>query len=287
MNTDASPPIIVPASWAALDLASLKGVLLVIGASDSGKSTFVAWLYRQLSQAGGAVALLDGDVGQSHAGLPTTLTLVWPPNQRTYWFIGDISPRGRMLPLVVGAGRLARRAREAGARTIIVDTTGLIAPWHGGANLKHALVDQLEPTVLFALRQGDELEPILAPLRHLPRPRLIELPVTDVVNRRDVATRQAHRARAFRRYFAAAGLLRLSLNQVGVFGGSALAPGRLLALQDEQGFALALGVIERHDPDRAELVVRTPLTDVRPVVSIRLGAIGVQLDTGRDFRPGR
>lgn len=277
--------ITVPNEWSDLDLAALRGPLLIIGAPDSGKSTFAHWLHGELARAGRRVALLDGDVGQNELGPPTALTLALP--ELVHWFVGDVSPRGRMLPLVVGAGRLARRALEAGAKTVIVDTTGLVQAMHGGVALKHALVDQLQPEALLAFRRGDELEGILAPLRCLPRPRVIELPVCQAVRRRETAERQAHRAEAFRRYFDGAGVVRLSLRGRAVFGGQALAPRRLLALQDADGLALALGVIVAHNQARDELDVRAPLKDLRAVASVQLGAIGVDVATGREVRPSR
>jgi polynucleotide 5'-hydroxyl-kinase GRC3/NOL9 len=288
--------------------------LLVVGAPNTGKSTFAHWLFECLVQSGQSVAFLDGDVGQSVLGPPTTLTLALPsrppaPNPQspisnpqhlhlrqseaqvqvylTSWFVGDVSPRGRMLPLVVGAGRLARRALEAGAETIVVDTTGLVDPAHGGVALKHALVDQLQPTALFALQQVGELEPLLAPLRKLPRPRVVEFAVSDAVRQRGVEARQTHRAAAFRRYFAGAKTMRLSLRGRAIFDGRAFAPQRLLALQDADGFALALGVVVAHDEGRDELHICTPITDTAAVASLRLGVIGVDVATGRDFRPGR
>jgi polynucleotide 5'-hydroxyl-kinase GRC3/NOL9 len=302
MNTDEHRSVSIPAAWSALDLDPLSGVLLIVGAPDSGKSTFARWLCERLAQAGGSVAFLDGDVGQSTLGPPTTMTLALPartapqglsalaqqvPRSLTAWFVGDVSPRGRMLPLVVGAGRLVRRALEAGAGTVVVDTTGLVDPVHGGVALKHALVDQLQPTTLWALRRAGELEALLAPLRHLPRPRVVELPVSEAVRRRNVEARRAHRASAFRRYFAGSGVLRLSLRGRALFAGRTLAPRRLLALQDSAGFVLALGVIVDYDEAREELDVCTPLSETDAVASVHLGAIGVDADTGREFRPGR
>ncbi len=286
MNPDQHGSIIVPAIWSQVEVMTLDGVLLVIGAPDSGKSTFACWLFERLTQTGRRVAFLDGDVGQSTIGLPTTLTLK-DLKGLVHWFVGDVSPRGRMLPLVVGSGRLARRALASGAETIVVDTTGLIDPVSGGVALKHALVDELQPTTLFALQRRDELAPILNPLRRLPRPRVVELPVSAAAQQRTVEARQAHRAAAFRRYFAGSGVLRLPLRGRAVFDGRTLAPHRLLALQDAAGFALALGVIEKFDPSRVELFIRTPLADATAVASLRLGVVGVDAETGRDFRPGR
>lgn len=289
-------PVVVPQAWADLDLAALRGVLLIVGAPNTGKSTFAQWLFDRLAQTGEPTAFLDGDVGQSTLGPPTTLTLALPAKASevskdfqslVHWFVGDVSPRGRMLPLVVGAGRLAWRAQEAGFKTLVVDTTGLVDPAQGGVALKQALVDQLQPTMLFAFQRAGALEPILAPLRRLPHPRVVDLPVTSAVRRRDVATRQRHRAGAFRRYFAGAETLCLSLRGRAVFDGRTFAPRRLLALQDADGFTLALGVVVSYHEAREQLDVRTPLTTPDAVASIRLGAIGVDAATGREFRPGR
>lgn len=293
--------IVVPSAWLDLDFAALYGVLLVIGAPDTGKSTFAHWLFHRLAGRvrDRPIAFLDGDVGQSVLGPPTTLTLGLPVSSSqafqvstdfgnlVRWFVGDVSPRGRMLPLVVGAGRLTQRALDAGAGTVVMDTTGLVERAQGGVALKHALVDQLQPTTLFAFQRARELEPILAPLRRLPRPSVVELPVIDVVRRRDVQTRQSHRANAFRRYFAEAGVLRLPLGGRAIFGGLTFAPRRLLALQDAAGFVLALGAVLAFDEAAKELTIRAPLVNADAVASVHLGAIGVDTQTGREFRPGR
>lgn len=288
-----SSQIVVSQTWRDLDLDSLQGVLLVVGAPDTGKSTFARWLFEQLrARRAEPLGWLDCDVGQNSLGAPTMLSLALAPSpgaplDLTHWFVGDVSPRGRMLPLVVGAGRLVGRGLAAGARVLVVNTTGLIDPAYGGVALKHALVDQLQPTAVLAFQRWGELEPILVPLRCLAGLRLVELPVSEAVRRRDVPARQANRAQAFQHYFEGAEVLRLPLRHLALFDGGVLAPGRLLALQDAAGFALALGVVVRHSQGEETLSVRTPLKDPGPVVSLRLGAIGLDAATGQEFRPGR
>lgn len=289
--------VVVPAKWRALELAKLHGVLLVVGASDTGKSSFAHWLFRRLTESGRRSAYLDGDVGQSSLGPPTTITLGFPPRTAdergtnpefgrplARWFVGDVTPRGRMLPLVVGMARLVQHAQNSEMDAIVVDTTGLVDQAHGGVALKHALADQLQPTIVYAFQRGDELEPVLAPWRCLPRLDVVELPVSSAVRKRDLRTRQNHRAQVFRRYFARAETVRLSIQGRAVFG-QTLAPRRLVAFQDAEGFAIELGVIAALDGD--VLTVRTPLRDVARVASIHLGAIGVDPYTGCEYRPGR
>ena len=42
------------------------------------------------------------------------------------YFVGSTSPKGHMLPMVIGAMKLVEQARAAGADLIVVDTTGFI-----------------------------------------------------------------------------------------------------------------------------------------------------------------
>ncbi|MCX6029221.1 MAG: Clp1/GlmU family protein, partial [Chloroflexi bacterium] len=149
----------IASSWHHLPAADLAGVILIVGAPDTGKSTLARYLYDRLTAAGRRVALLDGDPGQSTLGPPATMTLAmgeiaplspqpwgeldspqpwgeldssqpwWErdssqpwgeldsPRRRGAggaahrWFVGATSPRGHMLPVLVGAGRLVEAAR--------------------------------------------------------------------------------------------------------------------------------------------------------------------------------
>ena len=48
---------------------------MIIGASDTDKSTLARHLYQELCRRGCRAAYLDADMGQSTLGLPTTLNL--------------------------------------------------------------------------------------------------------------------------------------------------------------------------------------------------------------------
>ena len=67
--------LVIPSQWTHLDVPSLRGTLMVIGASDTGKSTLARHLFQELCRVGVRAAYLDGDVGQSTIGLPTTMTV--------------------------------------------------------------------------------------------------------------------------------------------------------------------------------------------------------------------
>jgi polynucleotide 5'-hydroxyl-kinase GRC3/NOL9 len=138
--------IVVPPQWSRLEMGALRGTVMVIGASDTGKSTLARYLYQAMCREGVPAAYLDADVGQSTLGLPTTSNVALPAGPgddrfpprgaQVRYFVGATTPRGHMLPLVVGAYRLQQKALALGAEAIVVDTTGLVDRSQGGKALK-------------------------------------------------------------------------------------------------------------------------------------------------------
>lgn len=278
----------VPPAWQRLTLHDLAGTLMVIGGPDTGKSTFARYLYGCLCAFHDRVAFIDGDIGQASLGPPTTMTLVvrqpgdegFPPSGTCVrYFVGANSPRGHLLPTVIGAHKLARRARELGATTTVLDTTGLISPAQAGGVLKQAKVDLLQPMAVFAIQRGAELEPLLLPLRRSARTLVVDLPTASAVRCRDVSTRRAHRAAGFRRYFADAGPLEVNWPRLAVFPGPLFSRGRLVALEDVHGFALALGVVLKVDAARRVVLLHTPARSLQGVDALRLGDLWLDPET--------
>jgi polynucleotide 5'-kinase involved in rRNA processing len=287
----ANQPLDLPPTWEQIDL-SATGTLMVIGATDTGKSTFAQYLYRRLCvEPARRVAYLDGDPGQSTLGPPTTMTLAlgkrgddaFPPaGQRWRRFIQATSPRGHMLPMLVGAARLVQAAREAGADVLIYDTSGFVGTPDGGAHLKHAKIELLRPSVVFALQRDQELEAAIAPLRHSRHVRLIELRPSPATQRRDVATRQAHRASQFARYFNGARTLTVDWERLAVFPVPRFSFHQLVALEDAEGFMLALGIVELADMKAKRVTLRAPLASLDGAQALRLGDVTLDPKTFRD-----
>lgn len=281
----------VPRTWEQLHLDKLEGVLMVIGAPDLGKSTLAQYLYRRLCAESPQVAYLDGDPGQSTLGPPATMTLAvnsqgdcsFPPEGQMWRsFTGAVSPRGHMLPLLVGASRLVRAAHRAGAETIIYDTTGLVDPAQGGTALKLAKIDLLRPAVVFALQRGQELESLLVPLRRSRRVRVVDIPPSPARQSRDTPTRQAHRAAQFARYFAPAQPLTVDWRRLAVVPSPRFVLNRLVALEDAAGFTLGLGIVTRNDPRAGQVTLLTPLASLEGVDMLHLGDVVLDPQTFRD-----
>ena len=167
LSLDNHTSIHIPQEWQRFDPASLKGTVMVIGRSDTGKTTLARYLFHQLCRHYGQVGFLDCDVGQSTLGLPTTMTLALSAisGEAFSYFTGSTSPRGHMLPTMVGARKLQEKAQEMGAEAIVVDTTGLVDRAAGGGALKHWKIELLQPSALMSLARGSELEHILWPWR--------------------------------------------------------------------------------------------------------------------------
>ncbi len=64
MNNEMRHSLDIPSSWQRLDEKLLTGVVIVIGSTDAGKSTFVRYLAEKVRNQR-IVAVIDGDIGQT------------------------------------------------------------------------------------------------------------------------------------------------------------------------------------------------------------------------------
>jgi polynucleotide 5'-hydroxyl-kinase GRC3/NOL9 len=267
---------------------------MVLGASDTGKSTLARYLFQGLCQHGRCAAYLDADVGQSTLGLPTTLNLAlagragderFPPQGREVaYFVGATTPRRHMLPQVIGTHRLQQKALALGAEVVVVDTTGLVDQAQGGKALKQWKIELLAPSLVVGLQRRRELEPILWPLRRDARVRSVEeYAVSPYVVQRSREERINRRRKRLAQYLSGAQSMALSLRQLPLYDLERLAEGALLAFQDVEGFVLGLGVVEEADLMKASATVRTPLASLEGVQSLRVGAVHWDLAQGREL----
>lgn len=207
-----------------VEAAATSGVVLVIGASDVGKTTLVTQLASALSQRGASVGVVDADLGQSAIGPPTTvglgrirapLTRLSDAEMIAMHFVGVTSPAANLPGALVGARRMVDGARRAGLAPIVVDTSGLVAGEMGRV-LKQAKIELLDPDLVVCLQRADECEPILRPYQRSSRPAVIRLPVHEAVRRRSAEERRRFRDDRLRTFFAAAKPLTLDLTQVAI-----------------------------------------------------------------------
>lgn len=264
------------------------GAVLLLGASDTGKTTLIeqilsAWSVRP-------IAVVDCDVGQSRLGPPTTVGwgLIdgacegWPRvGVRGIAFTGAVSPEGNVETFLEAVARMVEAAREAAPR-LIVDTTGLV---NGelGVMLKRRKIARLKPDLILALQRERELEETLAAVE--PPTAVERLPVSAQAQRRTLAERAAYRDRQLARYFAAARSQPVALAHTRLMGlGPDWPAGRVecspaslldcvVGLRDAQGADLALGLVRELDSATQRLRVLTPLRDCATVTTLAVGSI--------------
>jgi len=275
--------------WRALSarIDAEGGLALLLGASDSGKTTLARWLMCTLTAAGRRVALVDGDIGQSTVGPPSTAGLAFAaPAQNesvlapvALRFVGAVSPAGQMLPLAVGLKRLAERASAMGAEALLVDTTGFVLG-PSARRFKFHKIDLLTPQHLIALQRDNELEPILRLFEGRKGMAITRLPVSPRVIPRSFQVRRSYRAQRFSDYFRGSSLVELSLNGIGLQGGW-IHSGRPLDPIDLQGLSEELRVPvvwgERVQDEAFLLVRGEPASQGLSLARSRLGVSGVSI----------
>lgn len=199
--------IIPAAGWQELvaRIARDRGIVMLMGESDCGKSTLARYLLAELVGTGLEAALVDADIGQSSLGLPGTVSMAcfrttaeleaYRPER--FVFIGAVSP-ARVIPFLVAETRRLARLGAQRASVVVVDTTGLVTG-NLGLYLKREKVRALNPSLVVALARHDELGPLLAHIGEIPF--MILKPSPDVC-RRSTEARIRFRQAKLAAYFA-------------------------------------------------------------------------------------
>ncbi|HYY45050.1 MAG TPA: Clp1/GlmU family protein [Actinomycetota bacterium] len=277
-------------------LLSAPGVVFLLGAIDTGKTTFGIELLKRARAVGIEAGLVDADVGQSTVGPPTTVGLklaaglddIGPDAVRAadaLAFVGSITPRGHLLSLVTATVKLVLRARAEGCRLVIVDTTGFLSGI-GAQRLKFAKMELVKPDHVVAFTRGGELDPILGIVRRFTPAEMIQISVSPDVLPRTVDERAAFREQRFAGYFAT-GTSRWRVKPT-VFMPTlppefdlALLDGLVVGMEDGKGDCRGIGVLEF---DTSEEVLRMVSPIAEGVRGLRLGSIRIDVG-GRSRGP--
>ncbi len=189
-----------------------------------------------------------------------------------------------MLQILTGAARLTAIARQEGAEAVVYDTTGMVDATGGGILLKHAKVDLLHPEHLFAIQQDKELEPLLEPLGRSHRTAILRIPGSPAAQRIGVPSRRAHRAAQYSRYFSRLNRLQIGWGELAVFPAPAFRTNQLVAMEDQESFALGLGIVEQVNSESCGVTILTPLDSLKDVNALRLGDVAVEPGSFRDWQ---
>jgi polynucleotide 5'-hydroxyl-kinase GRC3/NOL9 len=290
--------ILAPKEWFdVLDvLEKEKGIAIILGTTDTGKSTLAQFLIIHLCQKGLKVALVDADIGQSFLGPPATIglsvfksdpdwqLLLSPPE---IFFVGSTTPEGHFPIHLKGVKRMVDKVPSYGAEVTLVDTTGFILG-EAGKELKRKKIDLLSPRFILALQKSNEIEHVLDHYKENPLYKIVRMPLSDQVKPKSIEERRINRTNKFQEYFKHSVTQELTIEEVQIEG-EVLDPngdvlpfdwalrinGLLIGLKDSHDETLALGVIRNYFEEKKVARVLTPLREMERVKTIQLSSLKV------------
>ncbi len=297
-----TPDVEILPEWrrAADEVLAHPGIVMVLGASDSGKTTLCRLLVEIWRGTGRTVGLVDADIGQASIGPPGTVGLVilppaGSPHSPQLRFVGFTSPARRPFLHLEAIRTLVQQAGSDGAKIVVLDTTGMLM---GGlaVAMKRQKLRALRPRHVLALEREGEAEPILQTVEGQEDLSIHRLPVSSKVVRRTPTARRAYREERYREYFASAAVqdfprenLRFSLQLVADRISGDLAStdldalrGAMLGLHDGEDRLLAVGILQDMDDER--LRVLAPLDRPECVRHVVFGSIRLDAE-GREIGP--
>jgi polynucleotide 5'-hydroxyl-kinase GRC3/NOL9 len=191
------------------EILSAPGVTVVVGATDSGKTSFSAMLANSAVRAGVPAAVVDADMGQSEIGPPTAISMGLVDNeiqslsdivQRKLFFVGYTSPVNHFAPAIVGTKKMVDAAVQSGRTLVIVDTTGFVRG-NLARRLKTYKLQMLEPRHIVALQRKGEAEHFLRLFDTWAGCSVHRLPVAERAHIKPRPLRTQRRAVKFYEYF--------------------------------------------------------------------------------------
>ena len=228
-------------------------IVLVIGATDAGKSTFCRFLVDSALAQGFKTAFVDTDVGQSQIGPPTTIGMKsFAPEKETQlpsdrpqsrrepaldngqnrvenpivkkpvqfdgtadrlYFVGDLSPRPHYLEVLTGTRLMVDSARETEADFIVVDTTGYIHD-APAVFLKQHKIELIRPHHLVGMGRSAELEQITACYSQQEWIDIHYLLPHRSVRSKSSSTRSRYRKARFDAYFSESSVQQIPFGQI-------------------------------------------------------------------------
>jgi len=265
-----------------------KHTVMLVGGLDTGKSTLSRRLLEAAIAGGRSTAYLDADLGQKTVGPPATVTLRFPKvpddlepgrleQQDAMAFVGSTSPQGHLLAVLAAVATLHRRALEASADFVVVDTSGMVSGVSGQI-LKYHKAELLRPDLVVGLQRGEELLPLLGVLQRFFATQVVPLGVHPDVVPTTVDQRAENRERAMAAYFGSE-LHRFRVKPT-VFM-PALPPlfplehlnQLLVGLSDGAGGTTGLGYLE-HTPEEGVLRLISPVAEGPK--ALRLGSVRLE-----------
>lgn len=265
----------IPDSWstpieAILGVQAKPVVIVVLGKSDSGKSSYCAYLVNKLVDGRCRVAVLDGDLGQSDIGASGTIGYAVASRQvaelydlklENAFFVGVTSPIKSLARTIEGLVILKTEVLQRPVDYLIVNTDGFVE----GAiavQYKAALVKELKPDVLVGVKVKDELDGLIASIQQ----PVLTVDASSLLSPRTAESRRNLREMTYVRYLKDSKLQCFPISQLTVEPRGALPmnqspdKGLLVGLYDARGKFLGIGVLREINWARRVLKIQTSVS---------------------------
>jgi len=240
-------------------LRQTRGLAVILGDVGVGKSTLSTYLANVCFDHGIQTSIIDGDIGQTDIGPPTTTSSSTVSNhilslqdlrpERSH-FIGDTSPSSVTAKLVQSITHLKDEISRGRSEVIILNTDGWVRD-EEAVSYKLQLLHSLRPNLLLGLSSNKELDPILEQQQW----KTLRLEVSSCARTRTREERKKTREEGYRRFFRNSKHLNFNLNTIKLrtFNKSrqqkidqdSTYKGTLAGLLDEEGMLLSVGRIAR------------------------------------------
>lgn len=212
----------IPLSWQKareelLSFPTTPVTAMVLGAVDSGKTSFCTYLVNNLVQAKLKVAVLDVDIGQSDIGPPCTISYAFVKKPVTdlfnlkaenAYFVGVTSPSKVIEKVIDGLTSLEKEILTDSPDFVVVNTDGWVEG-EEAASYKARLVKQLNPNIVFYIQEQEETAPIPNTLE---KPRKVVVDSSSKIRHRSREKRQSLRELGYVKYLKNAKVRSLPLN---------------------------------------------------------------------------
>lgn len=289
----------IPGSWleaAEKTAAEEKGVVMVVGEADSGKTSLATFLVNYYLNFQGEVGIVDSDPGQNDLGIPGTvsggvvnkgLSDLSQVKPEVIEFVGFTAPESGVEELKEAVATVLGRLREKGVGKIVLNTDG----WADskGLSFKAELTRAVKPIFVLSLLDGEKTLVFTRAVD--PSTGMIQVEKSRYVKRRNRMHRRTLRMLNYRRHFARPRLVKKPLSET-VFqnhpflkGEPAQTPGELRELGFEALEArLYMGTLYVRIRDEVEEPVMLNFNGKRIIVLGEEWEKGLLVGLGRESR---
>ena len=217
----------VPVSWetASEEIVSMKkpNTVMVMGEVDSGKTSFCVYLANEALKRKLKVAVIDGDLGQSDIGPPSTIGFchirapvrdLFELEAENAYFVGVTSPSSVISKVITKLTSLKTTILGTDVDFLILNTDGWV-DGEGAIKYKIELAKSVAPDVVVGIQREDELTPILSALKDV---KTIAVDSPSVIRKRDQEKRKILRQLSYKKYLKGAKVQSFPLNWIRVEG---------------------------------------------------------------------